>query len=509
MAGSGRDTVVKGSSRLSKSIGAGIGAIASGGRDFFILEHKTNSKNFSAGKQKEIIVDYIELGRDHRCAIRYSEQDKTVSRRHAAISKEGDTWVLLNLSEVNPTLLNNRPVKKRYYLSSGDEIQLSVEGPKLGFIVPSNNKTGSLSIGKRMTLFGEQALKPYRRAIYGLVAALIVISALSGFFIYQLKDENVGLTEQNLELENTLIEQDSLSTQKENELLAQIEQDSVNSAKQIANLQRRLRTANSRRPRASSSSSSGNTSANVPTDLNKVYADVYSIKAMNLKVTQNNGEIIQPENFIWFGTGFLTQDNRFITARHVIEPWFFPIDKEEDTDMFLINVLINNYGAKIDLEFEATSSSGKKLKFTLDDFKIDRSGDKAVEVTIEGGPHVVRHALESPNDIAFAKINQKGSIITKPDASTNLQAATQLYVLGYPLRFGSSPGNMSPIYSTATVGRAGLENNSIITSDRNFDNGSSGGPVFFKEGNGYYVIGVVSGGWGDNLGRIVPIKSVY
>ena len=39
------------------------------------------------------------------------------------------------LSKSNPTLINGRPIKKSWYLSSGDVIQLSFEGPKIEFIV--------------------------------------------------------------------------------------------------------------------------------------------------------------------------------------------------------------------------------------------------------------------------------------------------------------------------------------------------------------------------------------
>lgn len=123
---------------LSGSVGAGMGSIfAPGGKKYYILEHKVSSKYHRAGECQEIIVDNITLGRDSHCQVRFDESFKTVSRRHAAIVKDGDMWKLVQISQTNSTFLNGRPIKTEWYLQNGDEIQLSVNGPKLGFIIPT------------------------------------------------------------------------------------------------------------------------------------------------------------------------------------------------------------------------------------------------------------------------------------------------------------------------------------------------------------------------------------
>lgn len=123
---------------FSGSVGAGMGSIfAPGGKKYYILEHKVSSKYHRAGECQEIIVDNITLGRDSHCQVRFDESFKTVSRRHAAIVREGDTWKLVQISQTNSTFLNGRPIKTEWYLQNGDEIQLSVNGPKLGFIIPT------------------------------------------------------------------------------------------------------------------------------------------------------------------------------------------------------------------------------------------------------------------------------------------------------------------------------------------------------------------------------------
>lgn len=133
---------------LSGSVGAGMGSIfAPGGKKYYILEHKVSSKYHRAGECQEIIVDNITLGRDSHCQVRFDESFKTVSRRHAAIVKDGDMWKLVQISQTNSTFLNGRPIKTEWYLQNGDEIQLSVNGPKLGFIIPTGKKSTVGSIG--------------------------------------------------------------------------------------------------------------------------------------------------------------------------------------------------------------------------------------------------------------------------------------------------------------------------------------------------------------------------
>ena len=153
---------------LSGSVGSGMGSLFNGsGKTYYILEHKVSSKYHRAGEAQEIIVDQIELGRDSKCQVQFDESFSTVSRRHAAIVRDGQNWKLVQLSHTNTTFLNGRPVQNEWYLQNGDEIQLSVNGPKLGFIIPSGNKStvGSIGLSRRLSLFRQQALKPYKTAM--------------------------------------------------------------------------------------------------------------------------------------------------------------------------------------------------------------------------------------------------------------------------------------------------------------------------------------------------------
>ena len=201
---------------VAGSVGAGMGAIFNGsGRTYYILEHKTNSKYHSAGESQKIIIDQVELGRDSSCQVRFDESFETVSRKHCAIVRDGQNWQLVHLSTSNPTLVNGRPIQGTYYLQSGDEIQLSVNGPRLGFIQPQGKQalTSSIKLTERMNLFRQQALRPYRRAIWALSALLFLAIIGFGAWNYKLSLDNKELRQEMAMYQSKL---DSLSVVKQN-----------------------------------------------------------------------------------------------------------------------------------------------------------------------------------------------------------------------------------------------------------------------------------------------------
>jgi pSer/pThr/pTyr-binding forkhead associated (FHA) protein len=63
------------------------------------------------------------VGRHPECLVSLPESG--VSRRHARIIQDRGQWVLEHLSQVNPTLVNGRPVNPSTVLGDGDEIQLA------------------------------------------------------------------------------------------------------------------------------------------------------------------------------------------------------------------------------------------------------------------------------------------------------------------------------------------------------------------------------------------------
>lgn len=206
---------------IAGSVGAGVGALFNAsGRKFYILEHKTESKYHHVGESQKIIVDQIELGRDSSCQVRFDESMDTVSRRHAAIVRDGEVYKLIPMSQTNATLVNGQAISGEWHLNSGDEIRLSSRGPIMGFIIPQGNKSLVKSIGltERMSLFRQQALRPYKRAIIVLIVIMILaIGGLVAWNLYQSKQANETFAMQQAEIE---AQQEALDSQKA-EIVAQ------------------------------------------------------------------------------------------------------------------------------------------------------------------------------------------------------------------------------------------------------------------------------------------------
>ena len=178
-----------------------MGAIFNGsGRTYYILEHKTNSKYHNAGESQKIIIDEIEMGRDASCQVRWEDtpEFEMVSRKHAAIVRDGQNWKLVHLSTSNPTLVNGRPIQGTYYLQSGDEIQLAANGPRMGFIVPQGKQamTSSIKLTERMNLFRQQALAPYKKALWAMAILLLLVIIGFGAWNYKLTQDNKELMAQ-------------------------------------------------------------------------------------------------------------------------------------------------------------------------------------------------------------------------------------------------------------------------------------------------------------------------
>jgi len=207
---------------LNGSIGAGMKSIMGSSKKYYILEHKVSSKYHQAGESQEIIVDQIEIGRSSKCQVRYDESFSTVSRRHAAIVKEGENWKIVQLSSTNSTFLNGHKVKNEWYLQNGDEIQLSVNGPKLGFIIPTGKRAtvGSIGLTRRMSLFRQQALRPYKTAIATLACLLVICAGAGGYVISQ-QNEHILLQDAQIKDNSKALAKANEANAKNEKLIAE------------------------------------------------------------------------------------------------------------------------------------------------------------------------------------------------------------------------------------------------------------------------------------------------
>jgi S1-C subfamily serine protease len=497
---------------LAGSVGAGLSSVfGSGGKQYYILEHKISSRYHRAGENQEIIVDQVEIGRDGRCQVRFDESFPTVSRRHAAIIREGDKWKLIHLSETNPTLLNNNNVAREWYLQNGDEIQLSVGGPRLGFIIPAGRTTGTIGLTRRLSLFGQQALRPYKRAITLLTVALVLaIGGLTGWKIWS----DIEHKEQIAKLEAEADAREAEAKAQYEQF--QAEQDSIatvleNTNKDLTDVKQRNAELSNRLKKMQSSQNTNVTPGRVgitAIDNKAIEAClpyIYFIYVESIEAISPTGEKKIIDNYGWTGTGFLLNDGRFVTARHVVEPWFFA-QKGEDNKIAM-NYLVHN-GGNVIVHFGAISSSGDRFSFTNEHIVCNRAHDHSV-VTDEGYKYVVGYLDET--DWAYWNVGRNDGLTMDKQASISLERGVELTVLGFPMALGAnSADDIKPIWSNALTASQGLTRSVILTTNTNYEHGNSGGPVFYTDANGkLIVIGIVSAHAGRSTGFIVPIASLF
>ena len=235
---------------VAGSVGAGVAAVFNAsGRQYYILEHKTESLYHHAGESQKIIVDQVELGRDSSCQVRFDESFETVSRRHAAIVKDGENWKLIPLSQTNSTIVNGQVITAEKVLSSGDEIRLSSKGPLMGFIIPQGNQSLVSSIGmtERLSLFRQQALRPYKRAMWVMAVLLVLaIGGLVAWNVFQAQHFTEELATKQQQIEQV---QQDLSTSDEiiNALNEELENAQEQSAAERVRIQQKLNAAQAER----------------------------------------------------------------------------------------------------------------------------------------------------------------------------------------------------------------------------------------------------------------------
>ena len=515
---------VKYNRSFAGSIGAGMKSVFAGkGRRYYELVHKTRSKYHQEGAVQKIIIDNIEIGRDPKCQVRFDESFTTVSRRHAAIVKDGEGWKLVQLSKTNSTYLNGNKVSDSWYLQSGDEIQLSTGGPKMGFVVPQGDAGLVKSIGltNRLNLFRQQALRPWKTVTWSLLGGLVAACLVGGYFLFDLNKKNVDLTKKYDNAVAEAARRDSLNQVKMQNVVDSLSKVKLGLEQQVDDMRKKLKSNSAAisglkqqvTPASGSNQGTkpGASSAQGMKSIEQCFPFVYYIQTEAFEITYPDGKVEQykcGENDApgWSGTGFLLNDGRFVTARHVIEGWqFWKSSEGEDPDMLYMNTIVNN-GGKVRYFFNCFSPSGANFSCCSEDFKVNRSQDQG-GITEDGIRFT--HGVVA-TDFAYIRTGLSGGLAFDDVKCDQLKVKTELTVLGFPLGEGvNSINDIKPIYGNATVASEGLQRGRILTTNTNTEHGNSGGPVFYNDEKGdFVVVGIVSGGRGTNLGNIIPMSRV-
>lgn len=497
---------------LSGSLGAGMKSVfGGGGRRFYTLVHKVSSKYHQAGESQRIIVDEIVLGRDPSCQVRFDESFSTVSRRHAAIVKDGDNWKLVQLSQTNSTYLNGHKVQKEWYLQNGDEIQLSTNGPKLGFIIPEGKKgmVSSINLTARLNLFRQQALRPYKTALWSIAAVLVAVLCVGGYFMSNTIKENReldGLVKETIAEYEQYKSDVQKSMQELTEANDKLLADISSKTEDISKLKEKVEALEDNATLSVNASGINNEAVNACVPY------VFYIQTVGYEIILpdgREGSLIAGEDGVpcYSGTGFLLDDGRFVTARHVVEPWAFWSDGSGEDDFSMtLNLIVNN-GGKVVAEYFAVSSSGVQMQFTSEQFNYDRSED---EYYNDEEGNLLTLAFTGETDYAYMTNVTSTGLKYDSKKSMSLERGEQIIVLGFPMGLGANAiDDINPLYASCVVAASGLNDGMIISTDTNYEHGNSGGPVFcVNSDNSLSVVGIVSAGAGNNTGFIVPISAI-
>lgn len=569
---------------LAGSVGAGAGALFNGsGRTYYILEHKTETAYHHVGESQKIIIDQIELGRDGACQVRFDESCATVSRRHAAIVKEGDRCKLIPLSQTNGTYVNGNLVQSEFYLNSGDEIKLSSNGPVIGFIQPQGAKSlvNSIGLTERMNLFRQQALRPYKMAI--TILGIVLVLAVGGLLAYNIiqdqkhAEETAMLTAQIVQTKDELA-QAKVTQEKADQAVAEAQRELINLKNDQHATAEQLKAANARAMAAEqnakdarsavavankrlseaeeqfnkiASASEAATSTEASTtikdvketettaetqefaDISDCYDAVYYVRMNNVIVYDENDQ--QVVNFntekLIGGTGFMLEDGRFVTARRVIEPWFYyqntklGEDKNGDNWYFEDVQMCLSLGYSVVANYTAYSKSGANFHFRSSDMKAYplKSITESMVVTITTFVSDIKFIRKKriPVRIYDAVSRHDWATMGKKDqlsivdglkfadaASLSPKSGTEVKILGYPLGQGFSDSqSVKPSTLDNNINVSSLNDEGVIElASRRWKVGNDGAPVLQLIDGEWTVIGILSHTDSSDRDNVTPIQ---
>lgn len=461
--------------KFQKSIGSTMKSLFNPGtRIYFVLEHKTNSEKHRVGESSNFLSDYVEIGRGNNYAVNFGDDCKTVSRPHAAISRKENGWLLTPVSKSNATLVNGGSINSDTQLRNGDEIQLAANGPKISFLIPSNPSIKTLGFTVRFKAAMNEAVRPYKATI--IVMAIFFILGISGLSFYFTTRLNAA----------ERIAASYMSRKPQVDTITVVKKDSV-TIRQVVTVSKTSTTAPS-------------------AQISDVYPYTYFIKSYKIVINDGTGE--HAYEYGISGTGFLLDNGKFVTARHVIQPWLFP-SGSDDSVSISVNEMVTR-GGKAEVFYTAYSPDGTKINLTSDDFEFNDSKDEKKNIDIWGSTLTLTLPSDDGLDWATTTLATSGNgLAFDKKLSTSLVASTQLYVLGYPWGKGANSRiDIAPMYSECKVARDGLDNGLIDASNIGIDHGNSGGPVFIKNSSSkYIVVGIVSAERGKQ-GFLVPIDAI-
>ncbi len=548
-------------SNLGRTIGQSLSMITGKDVPNYSLLFLDATLSRKRGEHETIFMPHIVLGRSSRCHVRYGDDFKTVSREHASITVDGSSFVLNhNPSASNPTYVNGRAIGAAHQLQNGDEIQLSSNGPKMRFNA-STLKTSTIGLTSRIGQAMSQAVKPYKTAL--LVMGLLLAGAigLAGYNMYQNTQMSKELVALNLEKEK--VDQEIAALIAKGEVNSEEMEKLKNRKAQIVYRTQVIREAAPQiaekiekpikddgdgllvnKPEPTPTPTNNSCDALNEKEISKILPknDVVVIigKRIEVKYQGKTDEIgvkefyafksptqLEDRSGLTIGTGFLTENGRLLTCRHVVQPWRYYKTSGEKSEFWKQLNIIEANGGDVVMHFDVLTSDGSQfMAFTSESAVISDATDK-IEI---GGKKKVKieifdkdSKIDIPNlddktkepsdrfsDWANIPAEKDGSIILLKDKSTQIDQGENLYVLGFSQALSLKDANRraEASISKTLVSNSATWNGEILTSGVDFGPGNSGGPAFICVNGNFYCVGIVSATVGSSNGIIVPVGRV-
>lgn len=116
------------------------------------LELFENTGNANTTRRKiEISKDVTRLGRERGMEVEITLEAANVSRRHAEIRRQNDSFILVDLGSYNGTFLNGRRINAPQALNNNDVIQLGPGGPNIRFRTSASANLNSSSLAETVS----------------------------------------------------------------------------------------------------------------------------------------------------------------------------------------------------------------------------------------------------------------------------------------------------------------------------------------------------------------------
>ncbi|MCB0574653.1 MAG: FHA domain-containing protein, partial [Saprospiraceae bacterium] len=383
--------------RVTSALTTGAKFLSGQSLSTFTLLHLDNTQKHSSGSVETIVLPYVELGRSSSCVVQFGDDCMTISRKHAAIERrtsgEKVEFILKHLG-ANPTLINGQPVKNQWYLSNGDVIQLSMEGPRMRF---NTNTVGgpNMKFTERLNLMRSQMAKQHRNELAIITSLFLVIALLGGFYIFKQRGQIKELADKGIKIEQQRLQDSTANAQRFDQQVAEIkqsqdkvknlEQQNKRLGSQLGNLKGQLNAAreaymNSQPADAAAMKMAAPVNSSFVTD--EIKNNIYYLHIKKFKLISPDGSVNETDELDMSGTGYLLNDNRFVTSRHIVQFWrFITAEKTDANSAYLLLNAFENIGGKIIVTFEAVSPNGDRFTFNNTDVFMDESRDEVVKIS--------------------------------------------------------------------------------------------------------------------------------